>query len=112
MKQKRAISITDRAEAVLETFESSLLREGHPPALVEQFASELYEIIFERLPRGSLRNWPGYLGLDPHRDGYSLYFFAESGVLGTYSSCGNHVILYTLSIEPHPVSAALGITAA
>jgi hypothetical protein len=113
MRQRRSISITASAETFLENYMAKLLREGHPMALVEQFAFELYDIVFERLPRGSLRNGVNYVGLDPFLPKYSQYMFTEGYVRGMYSACGDHVVLYSLSIEvPDSFDAQTSVTAA
>jgi len=103
MRHLRSISLTVQADKFLQSYDRQLLREGHPVDLVEQIAFSLYETLFERLPRGSLKGGADYVGLDPHNKGYSIYVFAEDFVSGVYSSCGNHVIVYSLSVRLPPV---------
>lgn len=90
-----------------------MLCDGHPKDIVEKVAFELYEVAFYRLPRALFTDGPQYIDKDPYRDGYSLYGFAEEYIMGVYSSCGDHVVLYSLSLMlPPAINAQAAVSAA
>ena len=109
----RSLSVADAADRFLTGYEPLLRSEGYGDRFVASVARELFEIVFERLPRGALLLPPIYQGLDKDFPGYSLYTFSEWPVHGTYTSNGEHVILLRLqAYRPAIPKAASRISAA
>lgn len=95
----RPVSISDDADRFLMLYEPLLLGKGYGSGFVALVAQELLEVIFDRLPRATLRSPPIYLGVDRDFPGYSRYSFSEGPIHGTYTSNGEHVIL--LRVQAH-----------
>jgi hypothetical protein len=107
----RPISITDAVDRFLLTYERYLLQEGCSPFFIDQVARELFEIIFEKIPKAKLA--VTYLDKDPNFDWYSRYSFSEGNLFGIYSSNGSHVILTSIDVyRPAWPEVAVGMSAA
>lgn len=97
MRNKRTAHIAEEAAFFLDNFEPILLRQGCPRTLVEQFASELFDIVVGRLPTGAWSERAQYVGLDPFHAMHSQYTFTEGYVSGMYSANEDQVILYSVT---------------
>jgi hypothetical protein len=106
MRNKRTLHVAKEAAFFLDHFEAILLRQGCPRTLVEQFAFELFEILFERLPTGNWTDRAQYVALDPFHPMHSQYKFTEGYVTGLYSASEDEVVLYSIAIAV-PVSVPL-----
>jgi hypothetical protein len=98
MRNKRTIHFTDEAAFFLDNFETILLQQGCQRTLVEQFAFEIFEIVFGRLPIGAWSGRAQYIGLDPFHAMHSQYTFTEGYVSGVYSANEDQVILHSITI--------------
>ena len=109
MRNKRTVHVAREAALFLDNFETILLREGCARTLVEQFAFELFEVLFERLPTGAWTDRAQFVGLDPFHAMHSQYTFTEGYVSGLYSTNEDQVVLYSITIAV-PVSEPLAAT--
>jgi len=98
----RSISITERVEWFLATYERRLQFRGDDQTHIEQVALDLFLTIFDKIPRGKLARDPIYLGKDPTLPGYSVYSFSEGSIHGSYTTNGEHVILLNLAAYRPP----------
>ena len=109
----RSISISDDVDLFLQTYERRLRAEGKSPLLIGQIASELFDLLFRRLPKGMLRSIPLYQGPDPYFAEHSIYTFSDGCLCGRYSSSGDHVLVISIDLVPSLQDAvATGISAA
>jgi hypothetical protein len=99
MRKSRSLQITDDAAYFLDNFEDILLREGRSSSFVEQFAYELFVVVFGKLSGGAWTDQAKFLGLDQFLPLHSHYRFTEGFVTGQYSANGDQVVLHSLALE-------------
>jgi hypothetical protein len=112
MRKSRSLRVANEAAFFLDNFEAILLREGCSRSFVEQFAYELYDVVFTKLPAGAWTDQAKFVELDKFLPLHSVYKFTEGFVTGLYSANGDQVVLHWLGIENSGAEALQSISVA
>lgn len=99
MRKSRSLRVANEAAFFLDNFEAILLREGCSRSFVEQFARDLFDVVFDKLPAGGWTDRAQFIERDEFLPSHSVFKFTEGFVTGLYSANADNVVLHSLAME-------------
>jgi hypothetical protein len=108
---KRNVLSDDRVLRLIDTLDLNLALVGFRSREIEAIGAILAEIVFVRLPYGTLVTRPVYEGPDNKRAGFTIYSFTEELFQGTYSCSPDNVIILDLTLRMEIFNQILAMAA-